>query len=55
MNKNANHSIKCSVEQCKHHCNSENYCSLDKISVGTHEPNPSVCQCVDCESFCTKN
>ena len=34
---NANKSIKCSVTQCSHHCGAENYCSLDCITVGTHE------------------
>lgn len=48
---NANRSIKCSVHQCKHHCGADNYCSLSSISVGTHEPDPKVCECVDCESF----
>lgn len=50
----ANPSIKCNVEKCKYHCNAENYCSLDSIQVGTHEPNPTVCECVDCESFVAK-
>lgn len=51
---NANKSIKCTVEQCEHHCNSQNYCSLPNVSIGTHESNPTVCQCVDCESFKAK-
>ncbi len=51
MNKNANHSIKCTVDECKHHCCGENYCSLSCVSIGTHEPDPTICQCVDCESF----
>lgn len=53
-NCHANNSIKCTVEQCKFHCGSENYCSLDCISVGTHESNPEVCECVDCQSFSKK-
>lgn len=52
---NANQSIKCTVTQCKHHCNSENYCSLDCIQVGTHETNPTVKQCTDCLSFDLKS
>lgn len=51
MSCNANKSIKCTVDQCAHHCNSQNYCSLENVSIGTHESNPTVCQCVDCESF----
>lgn len=47
----ANPSIKCSVVQCKHHCGTVDYCALDEIQVGTHEENPTVVQCTDCESF----
>ncbi|PWL42668.1 DUF1540 domain-containing protein [Christensenella sp. MSJ-20] len=50
----ANKSIGCTVTQCVHHCQSENFCSLDQISVGTHEQNPTQCQCTDCESFRVK-
>lgn len=48
---NANKSIECTVTQCANHCDSENYCSLEKICVGTHEMNPTVEQCTDCLSF----
>lgn len=51
MNCHANKSIACTVEQCVHHCDHENYCSLDKITVGTHEMNPTEEQCTDCMSF----
>lgn len=47
----ANMSIKCTVDQCAYHCNSQEYCSLDAISVGTHEANPTQQQCTDCMSF----
>ncbi|MCI5898113.1 MAG: DUF1540 domain-containing protein [Firmicutes bacterium] len=47
----ANHSIKCVVSSCDYHCQNENYCSLDSIRVGTHEANPTVEQCTDCQSF----
>lgn len=50
-NKNANKSIECSVFQCKHHCCCDNYCALDKIKVGTHEADPTLDKCTDCESF----
>ena len=30
---------------------SKNYCSLDRITVGTHEYNPTEDQCTDCKSF----
>ena len=51
----ANKSIRCTVQQCQNHCGQENYCALDTISVGTHESNPTMCQCTDCESFVAKN
>lgn len=54
-NTKANQSIRCTVNQCAHHCESQNYCSLDTISVGTHETNPTVSQCTDCESFTVKS
>ena len=51
---NANHCIACTVQQCANHCGGENYCSLDRITVGTHEYNPTEDQCTDCKSFRTK-
>ena len=51
MNTNANYCIRCNVRQCKNHAGTEEYCSLDSIKVGTHESNPTVCECTDCESF----
>ncbi len=50
-NDKANPSIKCTVQQCAYHCDSQNYCSLDCITVGTHEQNPVMDQCTDCKSF----
>ena len=46
-----NQSIGCSVSQCKYHSNSQEYCTLSKIMVGTHESNPSKVECTDCNSF----
>ncbi len=51
MNCHANKCIECTVSQCAHHCSDANYCSLEKIVVGTHECNPTVEQCTDCMSF----
>ncbi len=51
MGCNENKSIKCTVQQCKYHCHEKDYCSLDCITVGTHEMNPTVSECVDCKSF----
>lgn len=48
---NANKSIKCSVTQCENHCSTEDYCSLSSIQVGTHEANPTMVECTDCNSF----
>lgn len=50
-NNTPNMAIGCTVSQCQYHCNQQDYCSLQNISVGTHEQNPKVCECVDCESF----
>ena len=50
-----NRSIKCSVDKCKNHAQYEQYCTLNTVSIGTHESDPKVCQCVDCESFVAKN
>ena len=45
-----NKAIRCSVEKCAHHCQSEAYCGLTAIQVGTHEKNPAMDQCTDCQS-----
>lgn len=52
---NKNSAIRCTVTSCENHNAHENYCALESISVGTHEPHPSQCQCVDCESFVAKS
>ena len=54
MNTNENKAIRCSVTQCANHSARGSYCSLDNIQVGTHEPAPSQCQCIDCLSFIKK-
>ena len=36
-----NKCIRCSVSQCKYHCNTSNYCTLDTVSIGTHEASAS--------------
>lgn len=50
-NSYANQCIKCTVASCKNHCNDKDYCSLEEVKIGTHEPHPTQCQCVDCKSF----
>lgn len=47
--------IGCTVCNCANHCDDQNYCTLDKIVVGTHEANPTKVQCTDCESFVMKS
>jgi len=54
MKKNANKCIECTVTQCAHHCEEQDYCSLDQICVGTHESDPAMDQCTDCRSFAKK-
>lgn len=46
-----NSSIHCDVTSCKYNMDSEHYCTLDSIRVGTHEQNPTVPECTDCMSF----
>lgn len=50
----ANNCIECSIVNCKHHAQAVNYCTLDKIKVGTHEANPVEKECTDCDSFVLK-
>ncbi len=50
-NNYANQCIICNVTSCKNHNKSKNYCALEAIRVGTHEPDPSVSPCTDCQSF----
>ena len=39
-NEKANHAIECHVTQCNNHCGCADYCSLDKVCIGTHECDP---------------
>lgn len=48
---NCNCKIECTVTQCANHSCEGNYCALDSIRIGTHEQNPTMIQCTDCESF----
>ena len=51
MSCKCNQTIRCTVVQCRYHEKSDNFCSLDSITVGTHEANPAMDQCTDCLSF----
>lgn len=55
MKNTPNKSIHCTVEQCKFNSKSEKLCTLDQVSIGTHEMNPTVPECVDCNSFQAEN
>ena len=46
-----NRAIKCEVTSCANHCQSQSYCGLNAIQGGTHETNPTMDQCTDCQSF----
>ena len=46
-----NHSIRCTVNSCAHHCGEAQFCALDSIQVGTHEEHPTEVECTDCMSF----
>ena len=37
-----NRAIKCEVTSCANHCQSQSYCGLNAIQVGTHETNPTM-------------
>ena len=37
-----NEAIRCTVKQCAHHCGDANYCALEHITVGTHEPSSAL-------------
>ena len=46
-----NECIKCAVNNCKHHAQQKDYCTLEVIQVGTHESDPTQKACTDCDSF----
>ena len=46
-----NTSIRCAVTNCANHCKDAQYCGLNAIQVGTHEANPTMVECTDCQSF----
>lgn len=46
-----NESIQCTVNECKHHCKEDNYCTLNVIKVVKHEPTAKTVKCTDCGSF----
>jgi len=51
MNSDKNPCIQCTIFSCANHNESEEYCALEQIQVGTHESDPKVVECTDCQSF----
>jgi hypothetical protein len=51
MSDSKNSCIRCTVSQCQFNMVTEDYCTLRSISVGTHESDPKVPECTDCNSF----
>ena len=49
-----NERIEWTTKDCTFHNQKENYGTLDRIKVGTHEANPTQKECTDCESFVNK-
>ncbi len=54
MEMQKNDSIQCTVTNCKFNNETQKYCTLNQIMVGTHEQNPTVPECTDCQSFKNK-
>ena len=51
MNQNHKPSIKCSVSSCAHHCEGQNYCTLNEIKVGCCDSSATSCASTECASF----
>lgn len=50
-NATTNRAIGCTVSECKHHCQDDQYCTLQKIQVGKCEASATTCECTECASF----
>lgn len=46
-----NKSIGCTVNECKHHCQTENCCTLSRIQVKKHGSTANTVEQTDCGSF----
>lgn len=51
MHNGHNHSIGCTVSECRYNDKSDNYCTLQKIEVVKHEAVANTAECTDCGSF----
>lgn len=49
-----NPSIQCTVNECIHHANQVDYCTLEQIQVGKHDNVTNEVEGTDCESFKVK-
>lgn len=50
-NQQKNNSIGCTVESCKYHCQSANYCTKNAIEVGACNINAKSVDNTCCQSF----
>ena len=46
-----NKSIQCTVEECKHHSEDCDYCTLHSVLIGSHEHSPLTEKETNCLSF----
>lgn len=46
-----NECIGCTVTECRHHSQKDQYCSLDKIQVVKHNNSANSVEQTDCGSF----
>lgn len=51
MDKDRNESIACTIDNCQYHAHNSDYCTLNKIKVGSNEENPKEKESTDCDSF----
>ena len=53
-NKEKNSSIQCTVDDCKYHASSADYCTLSSIRVSKTGDNPRNSHDTECDSFIAK-
>lgn len=53
-NKEKNSSIQCTVDDCKYHASSADYCTLSSIRVAKTGDNPRNSHDTECDSFIAK-
>ncbi|MBQ7015381.1 MAG: DUF1540 domain-containing protein [Firmicutes bacterium] len=50
-NDTSNRAIGCTVTECKHHCQDDQYCTLQKIQVGKCKSCANTADNTECASF----